>query len=46
VHRAGLELYVWTVNSPRTARKLAAMGVDGIATDRPGRMRKQLEKLN
>jgi len=34
VHTAGLGLYVWTVNRPVTARRLAASGIDGIATDR------------
>ncbi len=33
-HRAGLEVHVWTVNDEATMRKLVAMGVDGIVTDR------------
>ena len=41
-HRAGLKVYVWTVDSPRRAQKLAAMGIDGVATNRPGWMRKRL----
>jgi len=44
IRDAGLELYVWTVNAVRTARKLAALGVDGIATDRPGWMRERLQE--
>lgn len=44
VHRAGLKLYVWTVNDADQARRLAAAGVDGITTDRPGWLREQLEK--
>jgi glycerophosphoryl diester phosphodiesterase len=38
----GMDLYVWTVNDPRRARQLLAMGVTGITTDRPGFMRRQL----
>ena len=33
-HRAGLEVHVWTVNDEATMRRLLAMGVDGIVTDR------------
>jgi glycerophosphoryl diester phosphodiesterase len=38
----GMDLYVWTVNDPRRARQLLAMGVTGITTDCPGFMRRQL----
>jgi glycerophosphoryl diester phosphodiesterase len=41
-HRAGLKVYVWTVDSPRRARRLAALGIDGLATNRPGWMRRRL----
>lgn len=34
-HRDGLRVSVWTVNDPRRAAELTAMGVDGIVTDRP-----------
>ncbi len=40
---AGMELYVWTVNDPDVARRLAALGVAGITTDRPGWLREQLQ---
>jgi len=33
-HRAGVEVHVWTVNSPVDMRRLLAFGVDGIVTDR------------
>lgn len=33
-HDAGVEVHVWTVNDPRRMVELAAMGVDGIVTDR------------
>lgn len=43
VHDAGLSLHVWTVNAGDHARRLAAAGVDGITTDRPGWIRECLE---
>ena len=39
---AGLKLYVYTVNSAERARALADMGVTGITTDRPARIRAAL----
>lgn len=33
-HRRGVEVHVWTVNEASRMRNLAAMGVDGIVTDR------------
>lgn len=38
----GMDLYVWTVNDPKRAKELLAMGVTGITTDRPGYLRQQL----
>lgn len=35
IHKLGKTVYVWTVNSPRKARKLAKRGVDGIITNKP-----------
>lgn len=35
VHRAGGELYVWTVDDARLIARLTAMGVDGIITNDP-----------
>lgn len=43
VKAAGLSLYVWTVDDPAIARQLAAAGVAGITTDRPGFLREQLK---
>jgi glycerophosphoryl diester phosphodiesterase len=43
VRKAGLELYVWTVDDPFEANRLRDWGVDWLATNRPGWMRKQLE---
>ncbi len=44
VRDAGMTLHVWTVDEPTTAGKLAAAGVDGIITNRPGWLRQQLER--
>ena len=35
IHAAGLQLFVWTVDRPRTGRRLLQAGVDGITTNRP-----------
>lgn len=40
VKSAGLLCYVWTVNDPAEARRLAAAGVDAITTDRADVMMK------
>lgn len=42
IHDAGLKLYVWTVDSPSEAKRLAQAGVDGITTNRPGWLRAQV----
>ncbi|MFT4212116.1 MAG: glycerophosphodiester phosphodiesterase family protein [Microbacterium sp.] len=34
VHAAGTEVHVWTVNDVEDMRRLVALGVDGIVTDR------------
>ena len=34
-HRAGVPVKVWTVNDEPTMRRLLAIGVDGLITDRP-----------
>ncbi len=35
IHKLGKTVYVWTVNDPRKARKLARRGVDGIISNYP-----------
>jgi glycerophosphoryl diester phosphodiesterase len=35
-HRFGVEVHVWTVNDVTTAKRLLALGVDGIMSDVPG----------
>ena len=42
IHDAGLELHVWTVNSPDEAKRFMNLGVDAITTDRPGYLRRKL----
>ncbi|QDV33883.1 glycerophosphodiester phosphodiesterase [Tautonia plasticadhaerens] len=42
VRDANMGLYVWTVDDPSVARELAALGVDGVTTNRAGWMRAQL----
>ncbi|MCC6125350.1 MAG: glycerophosphodiester phosphodiesterase [Pirellulales bacterium] len=44
VHRAGLEMHVWTVDDEAVARKLMQAGVDSITTNRPGRLRDSLNR--
>lgn len=40
VKRSGYQLYAYTVNNPKRARRLAGWGVDGIFTDYPDRFTK------
>ncbi|UCH39069.1 MAG: glycerophosphodiester phosphodiesterase [Gammaproteobacteria bacterium] len=42
----GLKVNVWTVNEPTRMRELIGMGVDGIITDYPDRLRKVLKQLD
>ncbi len=37
------DLFVWTVDDPREAKRLIALGVKGITTNRPAWLRKQLK---
>lgn len=43
IHSAGLNVYVWTVDTREQAMQMARAGVDGITTNRPGWLREQLE---
>jgi glycerophosphoryl diester phosphodiesterase len=42
VHSIGLKFYSWTINDIDVAKNLMDWGVDGITTDRPGWMKKNL----
>jgi glycerophosphoryl diester phosphodiesterase len=42
VRNAGLKLYTWTVDDPVVAKTEVLAGVDGITTNRPEWLRKQL----
>jgi glycerophosphoryl diester phosphodiesterase len=43
LHQAGMRVAVWTVDDVEAARRLEAIGVDALTTNRPGWMREQLE---
>jgi glycerophosphoryl diester phosphodiesterase len=41
IHAAGLRLNLWTIDEVEAARRLIALGVDGIITNRPGWLKLQ-----
>lgn len=43
-HRDGLGVYVWTVNDPERMRRLHGMGVDGMLSDYPERLKRLYER--
>ena len=42
VHRSGAQIHCWTVNEAADMRRLLALGVDGIVSDRPDRLNEVL----
>ncbi|MDH3317239.1 MAG: glycerophosphodiester phosphodiesterase [Gammaproteobacteria bacterium] len=44
-HGLGLKVIVWTVNAPEQMRTLIEIGVDGIITDYPDRLRAVMREL-
>jgi glycerophosphoryl diester phosphodiesterase len=38
-HKMGLKVFVWTVNDPEDIKKMKAMGVDGVFSDFPERVK-------
>ena len=43
-HRAGVEVWAWTVDSPAVARAMALLGVDAIKTDLPTLMLEEFKR--
>ncbi|QYM78024.1 glycerophosphodiester phosphodiesterase [Horticoccus luteus] len=43
---AGLRTYVWTVDTPGTARRWRDAGADGLTTNRPGWLRSKLQECD
>jgi glycerophosphoryl diester phosphodiesterase len=43
LRQEGMELHLWTVDEPADAAYFAALGVDSVTTNRPGRIKKLLE---
>jgi glycerophosphoryl diester phosphodiesterase len=43
-HAHGIAVHVWTVDEEAEMEELIALGVDGIMTDRPTRLRSVLER--
>ena len=41
-HQLGIQVFVWTPDSQTVMKRLIEMGVDGIITNRPDRMRSVL----
>jgi glycerophosphoryl diester phosphodiesterase len=45
-HQAGVQVWVWTVDSPEIAQAMALLGVDAIKTDRPKTLLERLRSIN
>ncbi len=45
LHAAGMRLFVWTVNDPTEIGRMARLGVDGICSDYPDRVRAAFASL-
>lgn len=44
-HRRGLKMHVWTIDDEAEMRRLVALGIDGIMTDRPALLRSVLSSI-
>ena len=45
-HKSGVEVWVWTVNSPDIAQAMALLGVDAVKTDAPSVLKELFGKLH
>ena len=45
-HRAGLRVWVYTIDDPAKARELVALGVDGVITNDPDTIRQALDNAS
>ena len=43
-HAHGVQVHVWTINEPEEMRRLLALGVDGVMSDFPGRLRDVVDR--
>jgi glycerophosphoryl diester phosphodiesterase len=43
-HAHGVQVHVWTINDPLEMERLLELGVDGLVTDFPERMRALLRR--
>lgn len=46
VHRHGMRCHVWTVNRPAHMRRALDLGVDGVITNHPGRLRRLVDDVH
>lgn len=44
-HQLGIQVFVWTPDNPSDMKRLIEMGVDGIITNRPDRLRSVLDSF-
>ena len=45
-HQLGIQVFVWTPDNPSDMKRLIEMGVDGIITNRPDRLRSILDAVS
>ena len=43
-HDRGLQVHVWTVDTPEECARMLDLGVDGVMTDRPAMLKALLEE--